>query len=205
MRVITIIVFFLHILFAQEMNYKMIVSSHVESQKAAKNLYEIENFFSENKEAKEIKAKYNLTLGMELLDKYIIITIKPIRMTSVKNELQYVLQKAFPESFIVGNMVVPKQQKIQKQIKSVPHVSKIEQHDKVVIVDEPKEKFDGFKLFWKDLDSEWLGLLFLAFAGFILVYRSAKQISKIKELQQEVTNYQNNLEKEVDDMGERHG
>ncbi len=213
MKVFTTIVFFLQLLYGQDVHYKMIVSSHIESKEAAKNLYKVEKFFSENKEAQALKEKHNLTLGMELLDKYILITVKPIENIFIKNALQYTLQKEFPESFIVGNIVlndIETQQHLQKQVERVAPINqqvdkreKAEQ-EKIVIIDEPKEHVDGLKLFWKELDSEWLGLLFLALAGLLLIYRSATQISKIKELQQEVIKYQSKLEKEVDDMGERH-
>ena len=210
MRVFTIIAFFVHILYAQEMNYKMIISAHIESQEAAKSLYEIETFFQENKAAKEIKLKYNLALGMELLDKYIIITLKPIKMTSVKNELKYLLQEKFPENFIVGNTFfkdLPKQYQILEDIYTEVESSKVKKKntEKFVSKNLVQEKPDGLELFWQEMQSEWFGLLFLALAGFILIYRSAKQISKIKKLQKEVTQYQSKLENEVNRMGERHG
>lgn len=213
MKVFTTIVFFLHLLYGQEMHYKMIVSAHIESQEAAKSLYKVEKFFSENKEAQALKEKYNLSLGLELLDKYILVAVKPIENIFIKNEVQYTLQKEFPESFIVGNIVLndmENQQKNQKQVEiAVPinqQANKKEKlvQEKIAIIDEPKEKVDGLELFWKELDSEWLGLLFLALAGFILIYRSAIQISKIKELQQEVSKYQSKLEKEVNDLEERY-
>ncbi|PHS34686.1 MAG: hypothetical protein COA92_02000 [Sulfurovum sp.] len=210
MRVFTIIAFFVHILYAQEMNYKMIISAHIESQEAAKSLYEIETFFQENKAAKEIKLKYNLALGMELLDKYIIITLKPIKVTSVKNELKYLLQEKFPENFIVGNTFfkdLPKQYQILEDIYTEVESSKVKKKntEKFVSKNLVQEKPDGLELFWQEMQSEWFGLLFLALAGFILIYRSAKQISKIKKLQKEVTQYQSKLENEVNRMGERHG
>lgn len=210
MRVFTIIAFFVHILYAQEMNYKMIISAHIESTEAAKSLYEIETFFQENKVAKEIKLKYNLALGMELLDKYIIITLNPIKMTSVKNELKYLLQEKFPESFIVGNTFskdLPKQYQILKDRYTEVESSKVEKKntEKLVSKNLLQEKPDGVELFWQGMQGEWFGLLFLALAGFILIYRSAKQISKIKKLQEEVIQYQSKLENEVNSMGERHG
>ena len=213
MRVLIIILFSLHILYAQEINEKMIISAHIETEKAAQSLYEVEKFFQENDVANSLKIKHHLSLGMELLDPYVIVTLKPIRRTSVKNQLRYVLQSKFPQNFIVDNTqmqtdptaIIHKTKPItqtavnQKKVKEVdlPEIKKPTEKASI-------DRYAGVKQFWHELDNEWLGLIFLALAGFILVYRSARQMSKIKALQEEVNKYQTKIETEVDYMGEKH-
>ena len=49
---------------------------------------------------------------------------------------------------------------------------------------------------------EWIGLILLSFIGFIFILRSAKQIKKIKKLQEELNTYHATLSDTLDTMGE---
>ena len=181
---------------AAEMNSKMILSSHIKSEEAAKSLYEIEKFFHDNKEAKILKKEHHLTLGMELLDKYILVTITKIKMYSVKNTLQYLLKEKFPDSFVVhanADLEIP-------LIKEHVNISNTNTLQKQMQTLETKQK-----TFFRSIDIEWIALILLALAGLALVYRSAIQLAKIKKLQKEVAKYQIILEDEVDTIGLSHG
>jgi len=213
MRVLIIILFSLHIVYGQEINKKMIISAHIETEKAGQSLYEVEKFFQENDVANSLKIKHNLSLGMELLDPYVIVTLKPITLTSVKNQLLYLLQSKFPQNFIVDNtqmktnptaMIHKTKPIVQTEVKQ----KKVQEID-FTEIKKPIEKtsidrYAKIKQFWYALDNEWLGLIFLALAGFLLIYRSARQMSKIKALQDEVNKYQTKIETAVDDMGKKH-
>ena len=48
---------------------------------------------------------------------------------------------------------------------------------------------------------EWLGLIVLAFTGFIFIFRSALQIKKIKRLQEKLDTYQMTVTRELDTLG----
>lgn len=48
---------------------------------------------------------------------------------------------------------------------------------------------------------EWIGLIVLAFTGFIFIFRSAQQINKIKKLQEELDTYQTTVTRELDTIG----
>ena len=48
---------------------------------------------------------------------------------------------------------------------------------------------------------EWIGLIVLAFTGFIFIFRSAQQIKKIKKLQKELDTYQTTVTRELDTIG----
>ena len=48
---------------------------------------------------------------------------------------------------------------------------------------------------------EWIGLIVLAIIGFIFIYRSRKQIKKIKKLQEELDTYQTTVTRELDTIG----
>ena len=52
-----------------------------------------------------------------------------------------------------------------------------------------------------DFSVEWLGLIILAFTGFIFIFRSAQQIKKIKKLQKELDTYQTTVTRELDTIG----
>jgi hypothetical protein len=212
MRVLVIVLFSLQLLCAQEINQKMIISSHLKTEDAAQSLYDVEKFFQENLKINNLKTKYHLSLGMELLEPYVVVTLKPITSTEVKNKLYYLLHSKFPQNFIVDNTQMKKSSNptinnikpiIQvvkpKEIKETS-VEEIKKPIKEVTID----RYTQVKQFWKKLDSEWLGLIFLALAGFLLVYRSARQMSKIKALQNEVSKYQKKVENEMNYMGEKH-
>lgn len=48
---------------------------------------------------------------------------------------------------------------------------------------------------------EWIGLIVLAFIGFIFIFRSAQQIKKIKKMQEELDTYQTTVTRELDTIG----
>lgn len=50
---------------------------------------------------------------------------------------------------------------------------------------------------------EWIGLIVLALTGFIFIVRSARQIKKIKKLQEELDAYQMTVSYELDTIGGR--
>ena len=51
------------------------------------------------------------------------------------------------------------------------------------------------------LSFEWIGIILLSLIGFIFIARSAKQIQKIKQLQEELNTYHENLSDALDTMG----
>jgi len=219
MKKIILILLLLDILDAKEIDQKMIISTHLEVSQAAKSLYSLEIFFRENNLAKKIKSDNKLNLQMELLGKYVLVTVKPIRTTALKNKLQYLFQEHYPHNFIVNDTRMPERQresisskeqvknKITTQAVVIP--PKVKPVKEVLIMHDKEENnlaaiYEKFSTFWKTLDMQWIGLLLLALAGFLLVYRSAKQISKIKVLQRKVEAYQTKVEDEIDTMGEKH-
>jgi len=200
MRVLVIVLFSLQLLCAQEMNQKMIISSHLKTEDAAQSLYAVEKFFQENLKINNLKTKYHLSLGMELLEPYVVVTLKPITSTVVKNKLHYFLHSKFPQNFIVDNTQMKKNPKPTiNNIKPIIQVMKPKRIKEVTI-----DRNAPAKQFWKELDAKWLGLIFLALAGFSLVYRSARNMSKIKALQNEVSKYQTKAERKMNYMGEKH-
>jgi len=186
----------------------MIVSANIETQKAAQSLYKLETFFQEDKHARELKKQHRFTLGMELLGSYVAVSIKPIKSSEVKNKLRYLLQQKFPENFVVDNTAVMEQsiQKKQKVVVETPKKAEVFKTKEVVTTDKKDfvDRYTQVKTFFTTMDSEWWGLIFLALAGFILIARSARQMSKIRSLQKEVMKYQSKVEGEMESMGEGH-
>ena len=213
MKNIIIIWFVLCVLHAQAMNKKVIISADLATKDAAQNLYKVEKFFQENIQAQTLKKEYNLSIAMELLEPYVLVTIKPIKSIEIKNKIHYLLQAKFPKNFMVPNTkkIVQKQKNYPKKIlkkdslKTKPQKPFVEKPSIASSSEITEEAFFvRLQRFWHNLDSEWLGLIFLALAGFLLVYRSARQMSKIKSLQEEVSKYQTKIEGEMNSMGEKH-
>jgi hypothetical protein len=196
MKFLTIVMLLLSIVWAEKINSKMIISSHIESEEAAKSLYSLEKFFQENHEANLLKKTHNLILGMELLDKYTLVTINKIKIQSVENTLQYLLKEKFPHSFIVHNYTDMQSQVIKKH----KNTTDIQNPQKELSIQEAKDK----NLFDR-IDREWIALILLALAVLILVFRNMQQLAKIKKLQKEVAKYQIILEDEIDCMKVSHG
>jgi hypothetical protein len=190
----------------------MIISATTKTEEAAQALYELEKFFQENNTAKKLSSKHHLELGMELLEDYVLIVIKPIRTVSLKNELKILLQTKYPDAFTVQNIY-------KKKIRvSLPEVEK--KSDKVTLETvTPKNKKSIKKIVKNTIDTkeviktdtlinsianEWLALLVLAFAGLLLVYRSTLQINKIKKLQHKLEAYQEKVGDQMDYIGEQY-
>jgi len=197
MKLLTIVILLVSIVWAEEVHPKMILGAYLKSENAAKSLYEIEKLFQENEKAKALKEKHHLLIGMELLDKYILVTIKPIKIHTVENTLQHLLREKFPDSFIVPHVL---ESELHIMIKKHKNTSDIKQNQADIPVVITKKK-----TFLSGIDTEWVALILLALAGLVLVYRSARQLVKIRTLQKELAKYQIILEDEVDNMGVRHG
>ena len=214
MKIIMIALFSLHMLYAQAINKKMILSANLTLEDAGKSLYDAEKFFQENTQANVLKKMYKLSVNMELLEPYILVTVQPIKSLSVKNKLHYLLQSKFPQSFVVDTIkkVAKKTKKYATNVKTSTPISKktsqkLKQKPQPIPSINQEKKgtvFVKMEQFWRSLDREWLGLIFLALAGFLLIYRSARQMSKIKSLQKEVSKYQNKIEGEMNTMGDKY-
>lgn len=207
-----VLVYVLATVFVHANAQKMILSANIQTQEAAKDLYKVEKFFQENATAKSLQTKYKLNIQMELLGAHVLVTIKPIRDRVVKNKLNYLLKDQFPQRFVVNDTPVMDKlpsTKINKKIEPVQKTTvtmKVTKKQEVTVARKEKEVqtsiSDELKLFWNNLDSEWIGLVFLALAGFLLIYRSNRQISKIRALQKEVEVYQSKIENDIAGMGE---
>jgi len=201
----TIVMLLMTIVWAEEINSKMILSSHIKSEEAAKSLYLIETFFQENTEARNLKKSQHLELAMELLDKYILVTITQIKSSSVENRLQYLLKEKFPHSFIIRkDLEIPV---IKKQIsKQGSLYSQSPNNDTLLANTKQIQGLESkLKTFFNSIDKKWMAIFFLLFFGFMLYYKSVRQLKKIKKLQKELAKYQIILEDEVDRIGVSHG
>ncbi len=199
-KLIVVLIFVLSV-FVQAANQKMVLSAHLATENATRDLYDAEKFFQENTQAKQLKTKYNLTLQLELLESYVLVTIKPIKQVSVKNELKHLFQARFPQYFSVDDSPI-RDLKLEKEVTKQEQIPEKPKPIHKENINGKVSTYASLKLFWKKLDGEWIGLLFLALAGFMLVFRSASQIQKIKVLQKEVEKYQSKVEKEMLDMGD---
>lgn len=195
------IVFFLFVnhSYAQTLNQKIVLCALLDTQKAQKVLQETKQYFSAHPHIDTFLSQHNLVPNLEKLDPYILITLSPIQNIKEKQEIFYLLHKNFSDMFTVNNTfstILPLKMatlektktKTSTAIKTIPKVPPTQ------------TTFSALQNFWKNLDSEWIGLLILALAGFLLIFRSARQVSKIKNLQNEVEQYQNKVGNEMKNM-----
>ena len=203
-----IIVFLFFTFFAHAVEQKMIISAEEKTSTSARILYELENFFQEDTHAKELKSKYHLDLEMEVLDKYVLVVIKPIQTVLVKNELKLLLKMKYPQAFMVPNSHKEKKSTVRHKAKKIVTETPVPQQIKNVrkipkSVVEKKEIIKADSLL-PNIANEWLALLVLAIAGLLLVYRSTRQINKIKKLQEKLESYQEKVENQMDYIGEQY-
>ena len=203
-----IIVFLFFTFFAHAVEQKMIISAEQKTSTAAHVLYELEKFFQEDIHAQELKSKYHLDLEMELLDEYVLVVIKPIQTVLVKNELKLLLQMKYPQAFMVPNSYKEKNNTVRQEAKKIviettlpKQIKNVRKIPKGVV--EKKEIVKADSLL-PNIANEWLALLILAIAGLLLVYRSTRQINKIKKLQEKLESYQEKVENQMDYIGEQY-
>jgi hypothetical protein len=205
MKPLTVILLFSTILFSATLNQKIIIDVTTEPQSSTYKLQEIQNLFKTNDIAKVLKLKNHLTITLRTLEGYDFVEIKPIHSIDVKNDLKLLLHKKYPEFFVVENTFRKKSVRISS-FSSTEKLENIESNIKQEcstksIVMQSKVRSNSLV---KGILDEWLALIILAIIGLLLVYRSTRQISKIKKLQKKLEKYQNRLKTEVDLIGEQY-
>ncbi len=209
MKFFIILFLFMSHSYAQDLNQKIILYAMLDTQKAQEFLRETKQYFSVHSHIDTFLSEHKLVPKLEKLDPYILITLSPIQNIKEKQEIFYLLHKKFSDMFIVNNafstiipfkIVTPEKTK-ESYIDKTNSKAKVSTVIKTISkVSFPQTSFISLQNFWKNLDSEWIGLLILALIGFLLIFRSARQISKIKILQNEVERYQNKVGSEMKNM-----
>jgi len=198
---------FAHSLFAQMVTHKMILSAYTDVDVATKSLHKARALFKQEDQLKRIKQVNHLRLEMEILEPYTMVVLKPIATIELQNRLHLLLQSSFPQAFITAETQKSRYTRIPDVKKTVAKEQKLlktEKHLPTLKENTIKQSNEKIKSYWNHLSSEWVALLLLAFAGLLLVARSARQMSKIKSLQEEMVKYQNRVEHEVLDMEKEH-
>jgi hypothetical protein len=203
MKKLMIILCFTTMLFPQISDQKMIVSIDEKAVSAASTLDELETFFEQNLEAKVLKKEENLMLTTEHLEHYFLTVVKPIKTIALKNHLKTLLKTKYLDAFFVQNT-----HKDMEKIASTVLIEKTkEKIDNKMLSKREKSKDitveDLFNIVNKSISKEWLALLILAIVGLLLVYRSTRQITKIKKLQETLEIYQEKVEGQMDQIGEQ--
>ena len=190
-KVLMLIGVLVYSLYAQTATQKMIVGAYLERENAVNELYKLEELFEKNSALKQLKQTNHLRAEMEELSPYVMVVVKPIASSVLKNRLHVLLQSTFPKIFSVIESKRTKKialPSVKKEIPKKTQKATMKKHDS----------------FWTQIDSEWIGLILLALAGLLLVARSAKQMGKIKSLQEEMSKYQNKVENEMQGMEQEH-
>ena len=181
--------------FAGTMNQKMIISASKNAFEAQGIFNAVELFFDEKKQTLQ---NNTLLTKIEKLDDYFLVTVSPIKSISLRHELYRQLQPKFSDIFIIDNInipeVVPKSIKIDSQ-KQEGSIGTSE--NKKIVKKSIKRIKDEKISFLRNIDNEWLALLALAIAGFMLISRSNSQIGKIKKLQMELEEVQEKNDKQL--------
>ena len=187
----------------KSLNQKIVLRVSTDIQTAQKVLQETKQYFSTHSHIGTFVLQHKLALNLEKLDPYILITLSPIQSHKEKQTLSYILHKNFSDMFVVNNtfnatipITLATIKKKEKVTLSHPHL----QSDTSI-----ETSSTLFQKFWKNLDNEWIGLLILALAGFLLIFRSARQISKIKDLQYEIEQYQEKIGNKMKNRGDTDG
>jgi len=205
MKQLTVILLFTIILFSATLNQKIIIDVTTEPQSSTYILQDIQDFFQKNTLAKSLKSKYNLSITENFLEGYHLIEIKPIYSIEEKNELKLLLHKTYPQFFIVDNTAHEKSV-VSSSISRLEQTSKNKSVVKEQSVCKPiviqKEKTRDSLL--EGIFNEWFALIVLALIGLLLVYRSTRQVAKIKALQKRLEQHQDGLRTEVDLIGGRY-
>ncbi len=204
MKPLTVILLFSTILFSATLNQKIIIDVTTEPQPSTDILQKIENFFQTNSLARSLQSKNHLTITLKKLKGYDLIEIKPVSSIEVKNRLKFLLHKEFPQFFVVDDTFRKKSMGTTLPVTAKPkHLKALHaEKQKCTSSSSVKNESKGYSTsLIKGIVDEWLALIILAIAGLLLVYRSARQISKIKKLQKKLEKYQNRLKTEVDVIG----
>lgn len=168
----------------------MIISTHFEVEAAAEKLYQLEVFFKENALAQALKSKYDLSFEMELLDKYVLITLKPIKTTNLKNKMLYLLSSQYPKIFFVDAVSIgDNPTRTEKEMTLHANADFI----KKIPVEKYREKENRLYMF----DTAWSGFLLLAILGGLFVFWVKRQIGKIKTLEKTVEMHHDKIEGEM--------
>ena len=205
MKQLTVILLFPIILFSATFNQKIIIDVTTEPQSSTYILQEVQDFFQKNTMAKALKLKYNLIITEKFLDGYNLIEIKPIHSLEEKNELKLLLHKTYPQFFIVDNTAHEKSV-VSSSVSSLEQTSK----NKSVVKEQPVckpiviQKGKKTNSLFGRIFNEWFALIVLAVIGLLLVYRSTRQVAKIKVLQKRLEKHQDRLNTEVDLIGGRY-
>ena len=205
------IVFFLFVSYsyAQTLNQKIVLYALLDTQKAQKVLEETKQYFSAHPHIDTFLSHHKLVPKLEKLDPYILITLSPIQNIKEKQEIFYLLHKKFSDMFTVNNtfsktlspkMATQEKTKVEYTVKTNRKANVSTAIQTISKVSPTKTTSASLQNFWKNFDSEWIGLLILALAGLLLIFRSARQVSKIKNLQNEVEQYQNKVGNEMKNM-----
>ena len=207
MKYFILLLLFCSILEAQTFNKYVILDVSSTKNEAKKMFDDINTYIGTQEKLQAYLSKHKIGLTSRKVSPYVFYILGPLTNMRNQHELYYFLHKKFPNMFSVNNMVTYTTNMLVKKKSSVPiiNVEKEKLPEKRSIANTHKTEntyIVFFSTLWKNLQSEWIGLLVLAFVGFMLILRSAKQISKIKHLQQEVEAYQQTMSTKVQSMGE---
>jgi len=200
MKYFILLLCFYSIVEAQTFNKYLILDVSSTKSEAKKMFDDINTYIGTQEKLQAYLSKHKIHVTSRKVSPYIFYTLGPLDKMSNQHELYYFLHKKFPNMFSVNNIAMHTTSTLVKKKSSVPIINVEKLPEKRSIVNAHKTEntyITFFSTLWKNLQSEWIGLLVLAFVGFVLILRSAKQISKIKHLQQEVEEYQQNMNTKV--------
>lgn len=179
---------------AQKSVEKIVVSSSKSDKVIEEDLLMLKVYFTENSTIQELQKRYHFKIEMEKLEAYKMVVIKPIDSIDVRNKLQVFLAPLFEDIFYI--------EYIQQAEKATP-IQKATSH-----VSTPKEKPSVHhakkeKSFFDDIGLQWMLIWILAIVGLVLSIRNRRKLSDLEETQDDLKTKQDEIESEIQTLGEK--
>jgi len=172
----------------EDLHEKLIVSPSKDVHIVEENLLTLKVYFHENTYSRELQEKHKLNFTVEKLGDYSMVVIKPIEVSSLKNELLILLHPLFDELFFIDDL---------KVVAAKPKVTRPKHYSAPLKVEQ------NILLSWYEtIGLQWVALLILATIGLIMSLLNRRKLAHIEKVQKDLTSDQKNIENEINNLGE---
>lgn len=199
---LVLMVFLVSFVSTDASEYKIIIGASKKLSDAQRIKQRLETVLLRDPDAMLLQKKYHFHIVLERLNKYTLVTLSPFMSSASANEVNSIIHPAFPEAFAIDSWEKKSAASSTKplQPKSEEPLSQNRVHTNTAISQKQKSGFLGGlsrERLVHGVDNEWLALIVLALVGMLLVFRSNRQIKKIKKLQKALEETQDKNERSL--------